>query len=82
MSRLKLIELGRDSLNRKISVNEFVSNIVIARRESYGSEEANKDIDHCAGELFIIADCFNPEPDRESYELDDVSIPAKRPIHF
>ena len=41
MSRLKLIELGRDSLNRKISVNEFVSNIVIARRESY---EAKKQI--------------------------------------
>ncbi|MEQ0077187.1 colicin immunity domain-containing protein [Klebsiella sp. CN_Kp116] len=74
MSRLKLIELGRDFLNKKISVNEFVSNIVIARRESYGSEDANKDINHCAGELFIIADCFNPEPDRESYELDETGL--------
>ncbi|MEQ5055900.1 colicin immunity domain-containing protein [Klebsiella michiganensis] len=31
-------------------------------------------MDHCAGELFIIADCFNPEPDRESYELDETGL--------
>ncbi|WP_434668898.1 colicin immunity domain-containing protein [Klebsiella sp. B345] len=74
MSRLKLIELGRDFLNKKISADEFVLSIVIARRESYGSEEINKDINHCGGELFTIADCYNPESDRENYELDEQGL--------
>lgn len=74
MSKIKLIELGKDFLNKKITADDFVSNMVLARRELYGVEEPNKDINHCGGELFIIADCYNPEPDRESYELDEAGL--------
>lgn len=74
MSKIKLIELGKDFLNKKITADDFVSNIVLARRELYGVEEPNKDINLCGGELFIIADCYNPEPDRESYELDEAGL--------
>ncbi|MGR7482670.1 colicin immunity domain-containing protein [Klebsiella aerogenes] len=74
MSRMKLIELGREFLKNNVTADEFVDGIIKERRALYGTEEDNKDINHCGGELFIIADCYNPESDRDSYELDEVGL--------
>ncbi|WP_174333166.1 colicin immunity domain-containing protein [Serratia fonticola] len=74
MSRMKLIELGRDFLNKKISAEKFVVDIVVERRRLYGVEEPNKAVNQCSGELFIIADCYNPESDRDDYELDEAGL--------
>ena len=74
MSRMKLIDLGKEFLEKKISADKFVEDIVVERRKLYGVEEPNKDVSQCGGELFIIADCYNPEADRDSYELDESGL--------
>ncbi|WP_172911774.1 colicin immunity domain-containing protein [Escherichia coli] len=74
MSRMKIIELGKEFLDKKISADKFAEDIVVERRKLYGVEEPNKDVSQCGGELFIIADCYNPEPDRDSYELDESGL--------
>lgn len=74
MSRMKLIELGKEFLDKKISADKFAEDIVVERRKLYGVEEPNKDVSQCGGELFIIADCYNPDPDRDSYELDESGL--------
>ena len=74
MSRVKLIEIGKKFIENKISAETFAEEIVISRRGLYGVEEPNKSIDMCGGELFILADCFNPDSDRDSYELDESEL--------
>ncbi|CAI1679276.1 colicin immunity domain-containing protein [Serratia plymuthica] len=74
MSRMKLVELGKSFIDKKISAEKFAEDIVIERRKLYGIEEPNKSIDKCGGELFILADCYNPEPDRDDYELDEAGL--------
>lgn len=74
MSRIKLVSLGKSFLRNEISVDTFVNDIVIERRNLYGVEEPNESVDLCSNELFIIADCYNPDPDRDTYEVDEVGL--------
>ncbi|EIT7187137.1 hypothetical protein FKD06_25235 [Serratia sp. SRS-8-S-2018] len=34
----------------------------------------DKQVDKCSGELFILADCYNPASDRAESELDEVEL--------
>ncbi|HHQ6568492.1 colicin immunity domain-containing protein [Serratia fonticola] len=74
MSRMKLVELGKEFIEGKISADKFAEDIVIERRKLYGVEELDKSIDKCGGELFILADCYNPEPSRDVSELDEAGL--------
>ena len=74
MNRIKLIELGRQFLEKKISAEKFAEDIVFERRKLYGVHETDKAVDKCGGELFIIADCYNPDMNREDYELDETTL--------
>lgn len=69
-----MIELARDFLKNKISAEDFSEMIVLERRKLYNVEEPDKMINSCAGELFIVADCYNPDADRASSELDEAEL--------
>ncbi len=77
MSRVKLVELGRDFLSNRISAEQFCEDIVIERRKLWGVREPDKAVDRCGGELFISADCYNPDSDRDDYELDEAELRAE-----
>ncbi|CAI2539854.1 Microcin-D immunity protein [Serratia liquefaciens] len=74
MSRMKLVELGKAFLDNKISADKFAEDIVVERRKLYGVDDPNKAVSQCGGELFIIADCYNPDSDRDDYELDEAGL--------
>lgn len=74
MSRMRLIELGKEFVENKISTEGFSEGIVEERRKLYGYEEKDKKVDKCSGELFILADCYNPAPERAESELDEVEL--------
>ncbi|WP_345829291.1 colicin immunity domain-containing protein [Erwinia sp. HDF1-3R] len=77
MSRIKLVELGRDFLSNRISAEQFCEDIVIERDRLWGVREPDKAVDRCGGELFILADCYNPDSDRDDYELDEAELRAE-----
>ncbi|EJG5923172.1 colicin-D [Salmonella enterica] len=71
---MKLVELGRAFIRGEITVEGFVEDIVVERRKLYGVFEPDKAVDQCGGDLFIIADCYNPYSDRDDYELDEYGL--------
>ncbi|MEN4240787.1 colicin immunity domain-containing protein [Serratia marcescens] len=74
MSRMRLVELGKEFVENKISAEGFSESIVKERRKLYGYEEKDKQVDKCSGELFILADCYNSASDRAESELDEVEL--------
>jgi len=79
MSRIKLVELGRDFLSNRISAEQFCEDIVIERRKLWGVREPDKAVDRCGEELFMAADCYDPEPDRSRYscEMNEAELRAE-----
>ncbi|WP_345829288.1 colicin immunity domain-containing protein [Erwinia sp. HDF1-3R] len=77
MSTIKLVELGRDFLSNRISAEQFCEDIVIERDRLWGVREPDKAVDRCGEELFMAADCYDPEPDRSKGELNEAELRAE-----
>jgi hypothetical protein len=46
-------------------------------RDSNLLQKDESDLSECLSSIFCIADLYNPEPDREEYELDDEQLRVK-----
>ncbi|WP_345829290.1 colicin immunity domain-containing protein [Erwinia sp. HDF1-3R] len=76
MSWISQVELGRELVNNQISAEQFSEDIIKGRRK-LSEEEPNKAINWCAGELFILADCYNSDSDRTEGELSEAELRAE-----
>ncbi|HEI8763754.1 TPA: colicin immunity domain-containing protein [Klebsiella oxytoca] len=74
MNKMAIIELARNFLASRVTAIQFSENICIERRKLYDIKEQDQNVLNCGEELFMIADLFEPDPDRESYELDETGL--------
>ncbi|MPQ71567.1 MULTISPECIES: colicin immunity domain-containing protein [Pseudomonas] len=77
MNTMKLIELGRGFLNGKVSAHKFSEDICVERRGLRGVKNRSEDVLNCGGELFMLAEIYNPDEDRADYELDENQLREK-----
>lgn len=71
---MAIIELARNFLASRVTAIQFSENICIERRKLYDIKDQDQNVLNCGEELFMIADLFEPDPDRESYELDETGL--------
>lgn len=74
MNKMAIIELARNFLASRVTAIQFSENICIERRKLYDIKDQDQNVLNCGEELFMIADLFEPDPDRESYELDETGL--------
>lgn len=74
MTRISLIEIGRDLVRGTITAEEFEARFILERRVLGHAVEPDSNINICAGELFILADCYTSDEDRDESELDDEGL--------
>ncbi|MEQ0113379.1 colicin immunity domain-containing protein [Klebsiella sp. JN_Kp123] len=74
MNKMAIIELARNFLSSKVTALQFSENICVERRKLYDIKEQDQNVLNCGEELFMIAELFEPDPERKSYELDEVGL--------
>ena len=70
---IKLIEFARKLVALELTADDFESQFLKTWREEGTSGQLimdSEDVGKCASELFILADCYTPDPDRRESELD------------
>lgn len=74
MNKMAIIELAKDFLNSKVTALQFSESICTVRRDLYGVKDQDKNTLNCGEELFMVAEIYNPDSDRASYELDEAGL--------
>ena len=73
----KLITFAKSFINGDLSAENFADPYI----EMWRTERNNnlltidgRDVDEASSTIFCLADCFNPESDREEYEFDEIQL--------
>ncbi|EOT5501657.1 colicin immunity domain-containing protein [Citrobacter koseri] len=74
MNKMAIIELARNFLASKVTALQFSEDICVERRKLYDVTEQDKKVLNCGEELFMVAELYNPDTDREDYELDETGL--------
>ncbi|QXI36596.1 colicin immunity domain-containing protein [Pseudomonas xantholysinigenes] len=74
MSSHDMISLGKDLINGKIDGLTFSEDICVARRDKTNSTPTDRNILNCGEELFMAAETYNPNEDREDYEINEEQL--------
>jgi len=74
---IKLIDFAKKFVDSKINADEFADKYISLWRVERDSNNREKDSDivsESCSSIFVVADCYNPEFDRDDYELDEVGL--------
>lgn len=74
---VNLINFAKEFVAAKVTANDFADAYIDKWRQERNKnilKNDAKDLSECASDIFILADCYNPENDRESYELDEKKL--------
>lgn len=74
---MKLIDFAKQFVESKVSADNFADKYIDlwrAERDSDKKEKDSETVSECCSSVFVIADCYNPESDRDDYELDEVGL--------
>lgn len=74
---MRLIELAKQLVSSEITAAYYeLEYLAIWREEGKAGLLAQdpKTLGECASTLFILADCYNPDPDRHDSELDEEGL--------
>jgi len=73
----KLIAFAKSFIDGDLSAEDFADPYI----EMWKTEGRNnlltidgRDVDEASSTIFCLADCFNPEPDREEYEFNEIRL--------
>ena len=73
----KLTDFARSFVESKINADKFSDSYILMRKEERDSNRLSidgKEVDEASSGIFCLADCYNPEPDRENYEFDEIGL--------
>lgn len=77
---ITILALAKSFSTERLTAYEF-SNAYMElwkfERDSNLLQNDESDLSECLSSIFCIADLYNPEPDREEYELDDEHLRGK-----
>lgn len=71
---VELIHFAQEFVKGVLSAEEFADPYIAmwsTERDTNKLQEDDDGLSECASSIFILADCFNPELDRWSSELDE-----------
>ncbi|CAI0773498.1 Microcin-D immunity protein [Serratia entomophila] len=73
----KLTDLAKEFVSSSIDANKFADPYISmwkAERDMGKLSIDGKDVDEASSTIFCLADCYNPDSDRENYELDEAGL--------
>lgn len=73
----KLIEFAKSFVKSNIDAKQFAEPYIFMWQNERDSKKLGIDgeeVDEASSTIFCLADCFNPESDREDYEFDEVGL--------
>ncbi|MCQ6256857.1 colicin immunity domain-containing protein [Pseudomonas sp. Q11] len=74
---LELIVFARRFVEGSLSAEAFSDPYMAQWKEERDLNKLKDDsasVSECASSIFVLADCFNPESDRDADELDEVGL--------
>lgn len=74
---IKLIDFAKQFVESKVNADNFADKYMELWRVERDSDNTEKDseaVSECCSSIFVIADCYNPESDRDDYELDEAGL--------
>jgi hypothetical protein len=75
-----LLELVKSFMEKEVSADRFSRSYMElwkVERDTYLLQKDDKTLSQCLSSIFCLADLYNPDPDRESYELDENLLRAR-----
>lgn len=73
----RLINFAKYFVESKIDATNFAEPYMLMWKEDRDTKALSidgKEIDEASSTIFCLADCFNPDSDRENYELDEPTL--------
>ncbi|MCU1790157.1 colicin-D [Pectobacterium polaris] len=73
----KLIDFARGFVESKMNADDFSDSYILMWKEERDANRLSidgKEVDEASSSIFCLADCYNPESDRDNYEFDEVSL--------
>ncbi|UYA60186.1 hypothetical protein NAL19_2032 [Pectobacterium sp. F1-1] len=73
----KLIDFARSFVESKINADNFSDSYILMWKEERDANRLSidgKEVDEASSSIFCLADCYNPESDRDNYEFDEASL--------
>ena len=72
--KITLLEFARRFVDGRLSANEFANAYIELwkiERDNNILQKYPDNVDECLSSIFCVADLYNPDSDREKYELDE-----------
>lgn len=74
---MTLIDFAKQFADSKLNADDFADKYISLWKVERDSNKQEKDTDivsECCSSIFVSADCYNPESDRDDYELDEAGL--------
>jgi len=75
-----ILEFARSFVNERLSADEFANaymELWKIERDNNVLQEYEDNVDECLSSIFCVADIYNPNSDRDDYELDEDKLRAE-----
>ncbi|MBF7957856.1 colicin immunity domain-containing protein [Rahnella victoriana] len=74
---MTLIDFAKQFAESTLNADNFADEYIRLWKVERDSNNQEKDTDivsECCSSIFVVADCYNPEADRDDYELDEATL--------